>query len=57
MAKKLYDWRITKIRGSASHPVGQVKAPDAEAAIREAAQKYDIPEEERRRLAAQRRVA
>jgi len=54
MGKKMYDWRITRIRGNASHPVGQVKATDAESAIKEAAIKYDIPAEERKRLAAQR---
>jgi len=54
MGKKLYDWRITSIRGKASHPVGQVKATDAESAIKEAAEKYDIPADERNRLAAQR---
>jgi hypothetical protein len=53
MGKKQYDWRITRI-GKTGHPVGSVKAADADAAIKAAIEKYGVPDNEQGRLSAQR---
>jgi len=49
--KSIADWQITKIDKVARY-VGQVQAPDAEAAIKRAIEKYDIAAEHQGRLAA-----
>ena len=49
--KSIADWQITKI-GKVARYVGQVQAPDAEAAIRRAIEKFEIAPEHRDRIAA-----
>jgi len=52
---KLYEWRITRIRGTPASFIGYVEAPDAEQAIQAAIAKYEISSSrEQARLAAQR---
>ena len=49
--KSIADWQITKI-GKVARYLGQVQAPDADAAIRRAIEKYDIAAEHQDRIAA-----
>jgi hypothetical protein len=53
--RKLYRWRITRIKASPAAMIGYVEAPDEEQAIRAAIREYRITDlEHQRRLAAQR---
>ena len=45
------EWQITRVAKRA-HYIGQVQAPDADAAIKRAIEKYDIAAEHQGRLAA-----
>jgi hypothetical protein len=50
---KLFEWRITRIRGTPAAFVGYVQAADAEQAIRAAISEYEITNpHEQARLAA-----
>ena len=49
------EWQITRVAKRA-HYIGQVEAPDADAAIKRAIEKYDIAAEHLGRLAARRIV-
>jgi len=49
--KPVADWHISKIGKVARH-IGTVQATDAEAAIRQAIEKYDIAPEQPDRIAA-----
>jgi hypothetical protein len=52
---KLYEWRITRLRGTPAAFLGYVEAPDAERAIQAAISRYEISNpREQARLAAQR---
>jgi hypothetical protein len=52
---KLYEWRITRIRGTPAAFVGYVEAPDAEQAVKAAISQFGISNpHEQARLAAQR---
>jgi hypothetical protein len=56
MPKKLYTWRIFRIKGTPAFDAGTVEAPDAETAIRIAIKKLNITNsEQQKRLMAQRR--
>ena len=49
----MYEWRITRIRGTPATLIGYVEAPDAEQAIEEAIKAFGITDpEQRKRLAA-----
>jgi hypothetical protein len=51
--KKMYKWRITRIRSTPAALIGYVKAPDAEQAIKEAIGAFGIIDpEQQKRLAA-----
>ena len=55
LRSKLYEWRITRIRGTPAAFIGYVEAPDAEQAIQAAISRYEISSpHEQARLAAQR---
>jgi hypothetical protein len=45
------EWQITRVAKRA-HYIGQIQAPDADAAIKRAIEKYDIAAEHQGRLAA-----
>jgi hypothetical protein len=47
-------WRILRIKATPARAIGTVEAPDAETAIRKAIEEYQIPEQQRNRLAARR---
>jgi hypothetical protein len=49
--KSIADWQITKI-GKIARYIGQVQAPDADAAIRRAIEKFEIAPEHQDRIAA-----
>jgi hypothetical protein len=52
---RLFEWRITRIRGTPATFIGYVEAPDAEQAIQAAISRYQIGNpHEQVRLAAQR---
>jgi hypothetical protein len=52
-SKKMYEWRITRIRGTPAALIGYVKASDAEQAIEEAIKAFGITDaEQQKRLAA-----
>jgi hypothetical protein len=52
-SKKMYEWRITRIRSTPAALIGYVEAPDAEQAIEEAIRAFGITDaEQQRRLAA-----
>jgi len=54
-SKKLYRWRIARIRGTPAEIIGHIEAPDADTAIKEAVRKYRITDpEKQKRLIAQR---
>ena len=54
-SKKMYEWRVTRIRATPAALIGYVEAPDAEEAIKEAIRAFGITDpEQRKRLAAQR---
>jgi len=54
-SRKLYRWRIARIRGTPAEIIGHVEAPDADAAIKEAIREYGITDpEKQKRLIAQR---
>jgi hypothetical protein len=54
--KKLYSWRISRIRGTPAVEIGTVQAPDAETAIKVAIKEFNIKNpEQQKRLMAQRR--
>jgi hypothetical protein len=55
-SRKLYRWRITRIRASPAALIGYVEAPDQEQAIKAAIREYRITNPEHQKwLAAQRR--
>jgi hypothetical protein len=50
----MYEWRITRIRGTPALVIGHVRAPDAEQAIQEAIREFGITDpQHQKRLAAQ----
>ena len=49
--KPVADWQISKI-GKVATNIGKVQAPDADAAVRVAIEKYDIRPEHQSRIAA-----
>jgi len=54
-SKKLYRWRISRIRGSPAEFIGYVDAPDVATAIKRAIEEFEITDPEKReRLVAQR---
>jgi hypothetical protein len=54
-SKKLYRWRISRIRGSPPEFIGYVDAPDDATAIKKAIEKFGITDPKKReRLVAQR---
>jgi 1,2-phenylacetyl-CoA epoxidase PaaB subunit len=53
-SKELPWWRIFRLKATPAADVGRVQAPDAESAIKEAIEKYDIRPEHRDRLMARR---
>ena len=53
--RKLYRWRITRIKASSAALIGYVEAPDQEQAIKAAIREFAITDpEHQKRLAAQR---
>jgi hypothetical protein len=55
MPKKMYEWKITRLRAKAEF-LGYVEAPDEKTAIAAAAKEFQIAPELRFRLAAQRQA-
>ena len=55
MRKKLYEWRIFRIRNKAAF-IGYVQARDEASALKAAIKKYEIEPEQRDRLLALRQV-
>jgi hypothetical protein len=54
-SKKLYRWRISRIRGSPAEFIGFVEAPDDATAIKNAIEEFGITDrEKKKRLVAQR---
>jgi len=54
--KKLYSWRILRIRGTPAAFIGIVDAPDKESAIKKAIEEFQITNpDHQKRLMAQRR--
>ena len=47
-AQKLHRWRISHIRSTPAQQIGDVSAPDAEAAIRAAIEQFEITDPEQR---------
>jgi hypothetical protein len=54
VTKKEYNWSTHHIRSKGDF-IGTVKAPDAETAIKKAIEEFNVPENQRNRLMAQRR--
>jgi hypothetical protein len=52
--KKEYTWEVALIRGIPAGGLGRVVAPDEEAAIRRAAQEFDLSAEQTKRLIVRR---
>jgi hypothetical protein len=53
--KKMYRWRISRIRGTPAEFIGFVEAPHEAAAIKKAIEEFDITDpEKKKRLVAQR---
>jgi hypothetical protein len=53
---KEFEWRITRIKSSPAAYVGEVKAPDAKAAIRKAIVVFEINDPEHQKRLVARRV-
>jgi hypothetical protein len=54
-SKKMYHWRISRIRGSPAEFIGYVDAPDDATAIENAIEEFGITDpEKKKRLVAQR---
>jgi hypothetical protein len=52
-SKKMFEWRITRIRSTPAALIGYVEAPDAEQAIKEAIRAFGVTDpEQQKRLAA-----
>jgi hypothetical protein len=60
MAKKrdaeLPVWEISRIKGTPAAILGRIKAPDAESAVKEWIEKFNITDEELRKRLTARRV-
>jgi hypothetical protein len=54
VARKVHRWRITRLRGTPAAYVGEVEAPDEETAIKKAGEEFDVPQQLRFKLIAQR---
>ena len=53
-SRKMFEWRITRIRSTPAALIGYVEAPDAEQAIVEAIRAFGITDrEQQKRLAAE----
>ncbi len=50
-----YSWSIYRLRGTLARFVGLVDARDEQSAIAKAIEEYDVPQNQRGRLIAQRR--
>ena len=53
MSKKLPEWLVVKIKARGER-LGKFQAPDADAAVKKAAQQYHLDAEDKKRLAAYR---
>ncbi len=54
--KRIYIWRISRLKATPAAVIGLIEAPDAETAIKEAIVKFEINDsEQQKRLVAHRR--